>query len=142
MNGHFSKLKNMYFHSEINSQYNPVIEIFEGKSEVAIPITPSLLHSGNALHGSIYFKVLDDSAFLAANSLEKDHFALTSTFTTYITEPVSHGILKAAARVVNQTRAQIVVESIAYNHAQEVARGHGIFVRSRRLLKDVADYKL
>ena len=47
-------------------------------------------HTAGSLHGSAYFKLLDDSAFFAAQALECGRsedamFLLTTSFTTYIT---------------------------------------------------------
>jgi uncharacterized protein (TIGR00369 family) len=89
----------------------------------------------------VYFKVLDDSAFFAANSLEQEVFVLTSSFTTYITRPVSSGKMRAVGKVVNKNRSQWVVESVVYDSEdREIARGNGIFVRSKVQLKDAAGY--
>jgi acyl-coenzyme A thioesterase PaaI-like protein len=35
-------------------------------------------HSIHAVHGSVYFKALDDAAFFAVNSLVEDVFVLTA----------------------------------------------------------------
>ena len=35
-------------------------------------------HAANAAHGTIYFKMLDDAAFYAANSMVSDRFLLTN----------------------------------------------------------------
>jgi acyl-coenzyme A thioesterase PaaI-like protein len=36
----------------------------EGYAEVVIPVRQDLLHAAGAAHGAVYFKALDDAAFL------------------------------------------------------------------------------
>ena len=67
--------------------------------------------------------LLDDSAFFAANSLEKEFFVLTSSYTTYLLKPVIDGELTAVGKVVSTSRSQWIVESVVCYHGSEVARG-------------------
>lgn len=125
----------------INRIYQPTISISEGESAVAMTIDERFFHAAGAIHGAVYFKVLDDAAFFAANSLEQEVFLLTTAFTTYLTRPVSEGVLRAEGRVVNRNRSQIIAEAVAYDgQDREVARGNGIFVRSKKRLLDMQVY--
>jgi len=140
---HYSALENMYLAAPINGIYQPRINVVEGQSEIEIDLNESYFHAGGAVHGSVYFKMLDDSAFFAVNSLEKKVFVLTTTFTTYLTRPVSTGIIRAVGKVVNTNRTQFIAESIAYNfEGKEIARGSGIFVRSQSKLTAELGYKV
>ena len=47
--------------------------------------------AAGAAHGTIYFKMLDDAAFYAANSLVTDHFLLTTAFNLLLTRPLQNG---------------------------------------------------
>ena len=139
---HYSALETMYKAAPINKIYPPEITISEGEAEVSIEVKPEYFHIAGAMHGSVYFKLLDDSAFFAANSLEEDVFVLTTAFTTYLTRPVTKGRVKAVGKVVNFNRSQFIAESVLYDEAgKEVARGNGIFVRSRVKLSDIPEYK-
>jgi len=138
---HYRCLESMYQAAPINKLYPPKMTVTEGEAVIEIALSPDYFHSAGAVHGSVYFKVLDDSAFFAANSLENDVFVLTSSFTTYITRPVSSGKMRSVGRVVNKNRSQWVVESVVFDSEdREIARGNGIFVRSKVLLKDAAGY--
>jgi acyl-coenzyme A thioesterase PaaI-like protein len=66
---HFRKLENMYLGAPISRLYQPTIRISEGLAEIAIPVAPAFFHAAGALHGSVYFKVLDDACFFAVASL-------------------------------------------------------------------------
>ncbi|MDH4022162.1 MAG: thioesterase, partial [Gammaproteobacteria bacterium] len=46
------------------------------------------------------------NAFFAANSYEAEVFVLTTAFTTYLTRPVSSGVMQATGRVVYRSRSQ------------------------------------
>ena len=138
---HFRKLEKMYGRANVNAIYEPRIQIDKDKTEIEIDVSEKFFHSGGAIHGSVYFKVLDDAAFFAAAAFEKEFFVLTTLFTTYITRPVSSGVLKSVGRVVNQNKSQFIVEAIAFDDAsREVARGNGIFVRSKIPLSGVSHY--
>ena len=85
--------------------------------------------------------MLDDAAFFAANSLEKEYFVLTISFTTYLTRPISSGIIRSEGRVVNRNKSQFIVEAIAYNSEdKEIGRGNGIFVCGKLPLKDARGF--
>ena len=119
-----------------------MMEVTEGKAEISIDIEPKMFHAAGATHGSVYFKMLDDAAFFAANSLEPEFFVLTTSFTTYITRPINGGKMIARGNVVNKNRSQWIVESIVYDSEnREIGRGNGIFVRSKNLLSEVPGYK-
>lgn len=137
---HFQALENMYLDAPINAFYDPRIEVSEAEAIVEIEVSKKLFHS-NAVHGSVYFKMLDDAAFFAASSLEKEVFLLTTSFTTYLTRPVSSGILRSVGRVVNQNKSQLIAEAVVYDSQdKEVGRGSGIFVRGRVPLREVPGY--
>ncbi|MDH5433422.1 MAG: PaaI family thioesterase [Gammaproteobacteria bacterium] len=138
---HFTSLENMYLSAPINQWYKPSINITEAEAEISIELEEKYFHAAGATHGSVYFKLLDDAAFFAANSLEHDQFVLTTAFTTYITKPVSSGKMTAIGKVVNKNKSQFVVEAVAYNDdGQEIARGNGLFVRGKFKLKNADGY--
>jgi uncharacterized protein (TIGR00369 family) len=139
---HFKRLENMYQAAPLNGFYLPVMKVSEGHAEISIDLNPKMFHAGQAVHGSVYFKMLDDAAFFAANSLEPEFFVLTTSFTTYLTKPISSGTMKAVGKIANYNRTQFIAEAVVYNSRnQEVGRGNGIFVRSNKKLMDVAGYK-
>lgn len=138
---HFRSLERMYQAAPTNQYYQPLMRVSEGQAEITISVKPDFFHAAGAVHGSVYFKLLDDAAFFAANSLEPDVFVLTTCFTTYITRPVSEGQMRAVGKVVNSNRSQWVVESVVYDSdGREIGRGNGIMVRSKMLLADTQGY--
>ena len=140
---HYRALEDMYKSAPINEIFPPEVAISEGEAEISIAVKPDYFHAAGAMHGSVYFKLLDDSAFFAAASMEEEVFVLTTSFTTYLTRPVSEGRVRAVGKVVNANKSQFIAESILYDEeGREIARGNGIFVRSKNKLVDIASYKL
>ena len=138
---HYKALEKMYAAAPINQLYKPVMVVSEGTAEIEIELSEQYHHSGGGVHGSVYFKMLDDAAFFACNSYEQEVFVLTTTFTTYLTRPVSEGKLKAIGKVVNKNKTQFIAEAIVYDSDEnEVGRGNGIFVRSKFPLEQAAGY--
>jgi len=138
---HFRSLESMYAAAPINEFYKPVMTVTQGEAEIEIEVSAKHHHSGGGVHGSVYFKMLDDAAFFAANSLEEEVFVLTTSFTTYLTRPVAAGKIRAQGKVVNSNKTQFIAEAVLYDDKdREIARGNGIFVRSKMALKDAAGY--
>lgn len=138
---HFRKLERMYLAAPINKIFPPKIAVSEANAEIQIDVKPEYFHAAGAVHGSVIFKLLDDSAFFAANSLEQTVFVLTTSFTIYLTRPVSSGIIRSIGKVVNQNKTQFIAESVAYDSAgKELGRGNGIFVRGKVPLVEALGY--
>ena len=141
-NKHYESLISMYAAAPINEFYQPKMVLTEGAAEISITLNDRHHHSAGGVHGSVYFKMLDDAAFFAANTLVTDVFVLTTSFTTYITRPVSSGQMKAIGKVVNKNNSQLIAEAIVYDcENREIGRGNGIFVRSKMPLIDAKGYK-
>ena len=131
----------MYAAAPINQIYHPTLKVSEGLAEVEMKISENFHYAGRALHGSVYFKMLDDSAWFAVNSYEFEYFFLTTSFTTYLTKPVTEGLLKAVGKVVTKNKSQYIAESVVYDsNNKEIGRGNGIFVRSKMPLVDAMGY--
>ena len=138
---HFIALQNMYLAAPINAFYRPAILVSDGEATIEIDVSEKLFHSAGAVHGSVYFKMLDDAAFFAANSLEREVFVLTTSFTTYLTRPISSGRLRSVGRVVNRNKLQFIAEAVVSDSGgNEVGRGSGVFVRSKLPLIEARGY--
>ena len=141
IDSHYRALEKMYLSAPVNEYFQPTVSIDQGCAEIITEIKPKFFHSAGAVHGSVYFKTLDDAAFFSANSYVEDVFVLTTSFTTYITRPISEGIMKTRGKVVNKNRSQFIAEAIAYDSKdREIARGSGIFVRSKIPLNEKINY--
>ncbi len=138
---HYRALERMYLAAPINAAFKPSITIAHKSARVEMDVRAEMFHSAGALHGSVYFKMLDDAAYFAANSIVADHFVLTTAFTTYLTRPVTSGRLISIGKVVVGSKSQIIAESVVENEkGREVGRGSGIFVRGHLPLADALGY--
>ena len=138
---HYRRLERMYLVAPVNRFYQPTIEISEGQAIVEISLSEKYHHSAGGVHGSVYFKMLDDAAFFAANSLEPSVFVLTTSFTTYLTRPVAEGKMRSVGRVVNQNKSQFIVEAIVWDgDGRELGRGNGVMVRGKHPLTEATGY--
>ena len=136
---HFRKLEDMYHSAPCNRYYAPRIAVSKGRAEVNLGVREDFFHSAGAVHGSAYFKTLDDAAFFACNSLLRDHLVLTVNFTTHLIRPVSSGNMRAVGEVAHRSRNFMVAESVLYDaKGRKIAQGTGTFVKSRiRLDPDI-----
>src|SRR5215831_19609176 len=129
---HHRKLERLYQLAPINAFYSPTISVSHGEAEITIAVKPDFFHAADAVHGSVYFKLLDDAAFFAVNSLVEDHFVLTASFTTYLLRPISEGTMTARGKVVHAAAKSFIAESVVVDgEGNPIARGSGSFVVSK-----------
>jgi uncharacterized protein (TIGR00369 family) len=139
---HYRKLERMYASALVNEYYRPVLTVSEGAAEVVIPVRRDFFHAAHAVHGSVYFKALDDAAFFACNSLVPDVFVLTVTYNVYLTRPIAEGTMRAVGRVVHQSRQLLVAEAeLLDDRGRQLGRGSGSFMRSTIALNDTVGYR-
>ena len=105
-----------------------------------MPIKEDYFHALNAIHGSVYFKMLDDAAFFAAQSVVEDYMLLTANFNISFKMPVTDGWIKSKGKLLSVSKQEINAEAKMYNSKNEiVAFGIGIFKKSKisiDLIKD------
>ena len=141
MQNHYEKLINMYNSGPINKLYNPVLRIEKGASEITQTVDSKFFHAAGALHGSVYFKLLDDAAYFAANSVVKDVFVVTANFTIQLLRPVKKGVLTAKAKVISNGQNIIYAQADLFNERGKlVASGTGNFMRSTTPLSKEIGY--
>jgi uncharacterized protein (TIGR00369 family) len=139
---HYRKLENMMHSAPIVKLVGARVKIGKGRADITLPVKKDLFHAAGALHGSMYFLALDNAAWFAVNSLVEDVFVLTISFNIYLIRPISDGFIKAVGKIVSSTNTQFFAESILYDSDnQEIARGSGVFVKSKIPLSSVIGYK-
>ena len=134
---HFKKLKNMYLCANVNTQIfdTTKCEIEFEKATISLTISEKYFHALGAIHGSVYFKLLDDAAYFAVQSLVEDMFVLTASFNINFLRPVNSGTITAIGKVTSKSENRFVAESTLYNEAgKKVAFGTGTFVKSNKKL--------
>ena len=139
---HYLGLERLYAAAPINQLFASRLTITgAGTSRIDFDVGPEQFHAAGAAHGTIYFKMLDDAAFYAANSLVPDHFVLTTGFNLLLERPIQQGPLVAEGRWVSGRRRVMIAEARLMDASgDEVARGTGTFMRSRIPLADLPGY--
>lgn len=141
---HFKKLENMYYSGPINREIYLGVQLNVSleKAEIIQQIEPKYFHAGQSLHGSVYFKLLDDAAYFAVQSIITDAFVYTTTFNIQILRPVKTGSVKAIGKVTFKSKNLYIADAVLYDHKnREVARGSGTFMKSQLPLDDKLGYQ-
>ena len=127
---HYRALERLYASAPIN-------QIFRSR----LAITPQTYHAAGAAHGTVYFKMLDDAAFYAANTLVTDRFLLTTSFNLHFTRPVRAGDVVAQGRWISGRRRVLVAEAwLLDDEGEMIGRGTGTFMRSHIGLSGLPGY--
>ena len=141
-NLHFRALERLYHSAPVNRLFSSDLAIMSpGISRLTFQIDESSYHAAGAAHGTIYFKMLDDAAFYAANTLVSDKFLLTTSFNLHFTKPVRSGKVIAEGKWISGKRRVFVAESrLIDEEGDEIGRGTGTFMRSHIALSGLPGY--
>lgn len=141
---HYRALEALYASAPINGSFKSELHIPErGRASIDFLVEENHYHAAGAAHGTVYFKMLDDAAFYAANSLVTDAFVLTTAFNLLLTRPIKAGRHRAEGRWISGERRVLVAEATITDAAgTEVARGTGTFMRSRIALSSLPGYRI
>lgn len=139
---HYRALEQLYAAAPINQLFDSRLNIpGAGEARISFVVDERHFHAAGAAHGTSYFKMLDDAAFYAANSLVTDRFLLTTQFSLVLTRPLAAGPVVAEGRWVSGQRRVFIAEArLVDAGGEEVARGTGTFMRSRIPLATLPGY--
>jgi len=140
---HYRRLEALYQSAPINRLFESTLTIVApGRSELRFTVSEQSFHAAGAAHGTLYFKMMDDAAFYAANSLISDRFLLTTAFNLHFTKPMKPGAAVAEGRWISGKRRVFVAEArIIDAEGEECARGTGTFLRSHIALSSLPGYR-
>lgn len=140
---HYRALESLYDSAPVNRLFDSRLEITgPGSARIRFRLDERHFHAAGAVHGTAYFKMLDDAAFYAANSLVTDRFLLTTQFNLLFTRPLGPGEVVAEGRWISGQRRVFVADArLVDASGEEVARGTGTFMRSRIALGSLAGYR-
>lgn len=132
MEEHYEKLIKIYEAAPINIWCKPKLLIPKaGEAEIRTTVRSDFFHAGGATHGAIYFKMLDDAAYFAVQSLVTNYFIVTTSFNVHFLRPVTQGELIACGRIVQNAKRLFVAEATLTNgNGKLIAQGSGSFVPS------------
>ena len=140
---HFRALESLYAAAPINRLFDSRLEIPEaGVARIHFHLDERHFHAAGAVHGTSYFKMLDDAAFYACNSLVTDRFLLTTAFNLLLTRPLRGGPVIAEGRWISGKRRVYVGDARLIDaEGEEAARGTGTFMRSQIPLSGLPGYR-
>jgi len=139
---HFRALEALYRGAPVNRLFRSELEILgEGHARIRFEIGEEHFHAAGAAHGALYFKMMDDAAFYACNSLVTDRFLLTTAFNLLFTRPLKAGPVVAEGRWASGRRRVLIGEARLIDaDGEEAGRGTGTFMRSRIPLSSLPGY--
>ena len=139
---HFERLSKMYLSAPIHAYYKGIeLIISTGMAEIKLPVDERYFHAAMAVHGSVYFKLLDDSAYFACQSDVPDFFLLTKKFTVELKRPVTEGSMIATGKLVSFDGHTYFGQSEITNlQGKIIATGQGEFVKGKTGLTEVKGY--
>jgi uncharacterized protein (TIGR00369 family) len=140
---HYRALESLYRSAPVNRLFRSSIEIVsQGFARIRFEVEEASFHAAGAAHGTLYFKMMDDAAFYACNSLVSDRFLLTTAFNLNFTRPLRPGPVVAEGRWVSGRRRVFVGEArLIDGEGEEAARGTGTFMRSHIPLSSLDGYR-
>ena len=139
---HWRALESLYSSAPVNRLFaSELVVVGEGTARITFMVDERCFHAAGAAHGTIYFKMLDDAAFYAANTLVTDRFLLTTAFNLHFTKPVRSGKVIAEGRWISGRKRVLVAESrLVDAEGEEIGRGTGTFMRSGIALSGLPGY--
>lgn len=128
---HFERLEGMYLADDRNEQDDVGVRVLEGESEIVTPIDARHIRSDGSLTNSICFRLLDDAASLAVNSVVQDVLVRAEGFNVRYSHVAPTGDLAARGRLLSSSEDQYLAESVVVDsEGREICRGTGAFVRT------------
>lgn len=137
---HFQTLENVYHSAKINRIpfKGMTLRVNHEAAELTYSVSSDFFHKMEALHGSVYFKMLDDAAYFAVNSIVPEYFVVTTSFSIDLLRPVNKGILTAKGTVSFTSKNLWIAEAVLTDdRGRKIAVGTGRFAKSRFTLSEV-----
>jgi uncharacterized protein (TIGR00369 family) len=128
---HWRRLEQIYLSAKIQTLFpDTKIKVSHEHCVITLPVAEQYFHAANAVHGSVYFRLMDDAAWFAVASV-CDHFPLTAKFETELLRPVVAGMFRAEGKIESVSNGRFVGSSELFNDDILVARGTGHFALSK-----------
>ncbi len=138
---HHRSLERMYVGAAINRSIPSQINVADGQAEVSMKVSEDFWHSGYAMHGSMYFKGLDDAAFFAAQSVVTRNLILTVKFEIELLGMVRCETLTAKGSFNKQEGRKLwACAELFDDDSRLVARGKGLFLVSDISFSETTGY--
>lgn len=137
---HYDFLVRLFHSAPINQSIfkGSELTLSEGEARYQLEVKTDYFHGAEAMHGAVYFKMLDDAAYFACATLVDDYFLVTKSYEIEFVRPVPGGTLTALGRVLESNDEGFLAESEILNEQGKLmGKGRGVFVKSRKKLSDL-----
>lgn len=132
----------MYRSAPLHKSYEGIdILVEKEKATVLLEVNENHHHAGGSMHGSVYFKILDDAAYFSLQSIIQDYFIVTTQFNIQLFRPVISGQLKAIGKIDMMTKDLYSASSVLFDaKGRKLGQGNGQFMKSKVKLEEVDSY--
>ena len=141
---HYRKLENLFYAAPVQKLYPGIrININHETCLITYPVNSAHFHGGNALHGAVYFKLMDDAAYFAVSSIEHSTFVVTAGFDIKLLKPITTGTISAIGKL-EQSKGKIYTATAELLDAngEKLATAKGIFIKTNKALQSLPGYTL
>ena len=141
---HCRKLERMYLGCPINRAMYPSTraEFTDKVASISLEVEANQFHAMGAAHGSVYFKLIDDAAYFAAQAHVEDSYLLTVSKNLNFTRPVTGGRIECRGQVLHRGRRMLVAEAELLDaDGHLLATGRGTFMPSGKPLDSDFGYR-
>ena len=139
---HCAKLERMFMSAACNRYDDPGIKVSSGAAEIVVSVKKKFRQSSGAVHSSILFKALADSAFYAVNSLVNDVLVSTVGFNIFLTRSIERGELIAKGRFTIMAGDHFLADAVLTDsEGKEIGRASGTFVKGSITLSPRIGYE-
>ncbi|MBO6495448.1 MAG: PaaI family thioesterase [Roseivirga sp.] len=139
---HYNFLVKLFHSAPINKTIfaGSDMSLSDGEAKYELTIKEEFFHGGEAMHGAIYFKLLDDAAYFACATEVDDYFLVTKSYQIEFVRPVMGGKLTAKGKLLKADENGFLASSEILNEeGKVVGKGEGIFVKSRKPMPKLKD---
>ncbi|OIQ33868.1 MAG: hypothetical protein BM555_04560 [Crocinitomix sp. MedPE-SWsnd] len=140
---HFERLIRMYDAAPIHNFYEGIkLSVEKNKARIDLEMKDDrYFHAGMSTHGSVYFKLLDDAAYFACQSMILDNFIVTTAFNTQLLRPILGGKIYAEGVMEFESAQMFSATSKLFDEKGRLCgTGHGQFLKSKVPLDAVKGY--
>lgn len=144
MDKHYKALIKMYLGASFQPKFpGTEMELWPGKAEIRMDVDSSYHHAAGSMHGYVYFRMLDEVCYFAAMTFEKEFYYVTRSFNIDFTRPFKEGKIIARSEGITRNGTDIIVTGSLYDENGKVlAKGKGVFAKSRINLSSDIGYRL
>lgn len=139
---HFDRLIQMYQGAPIHEHYPGInLTIEERSAEVTLPVDRRYFHAGEAAHGAIYFKLLDDACYFACQSIEESNFLVTTNLNLNLLRPIFKEKIIAKGKVDFVSANLFTASGELLNERGKLCgTAQASFMRSKGIMNDIKLY--